>query len=63
MMEGIRLRAERRPSSEAADVAHVVLWTIAFGLVVTSAVLVFRRGRIGPGGLQRSPGALSRSRS
>jgi hypothetical protein len=43
MMEGIKARVERRPVSEATDVAHVVLWAIAFGLVVTSTVLVFRQ--------------------
>jgi hypothetical protein len=43
MMEGMKLRAEGGHPAADADVAQVVLWTIAFALMVASAVLVFRR--------------------
>jgi len=43
MMEGMKLRAEGGHPAADADVAQVVLWTIALGLMIASAVLVFRR--------------------
>jgi hypothetical protein len=43
MLEGIKLRAEGTRVSEIGDNMQVALWTMAFGLFVTSAIMVLWR--------------------
>ena len=45
MMEGIKMRAEGRPVSDARDDIQVGLWVLTFALFITSGVLVLKGHR------------------